>query len=52
MALSATLKLIKENKYTELMEKKMKWVDSRKDNADDEALKVKIIVKYWIYLSG
>lgn len=28
----------------------MKWVDSRKGNADEESLQVEDMVKFWLFL--
>lgn len=44
MALSATLRLIKRKQIDEAPGNKIPWVDSRGDNVEEEALKVKVLV--------
>lgn len=46
-ALSATLKLIKRKQIRWAPAKKILWVDSRKDNAEEESLKVEVVVEFW-----
>lgn len=46
MTLSATLKLIKR-KLIYAAPEKLLWVDSRRDNAEQEAMKVEVVVEFW-----
>lgn len=47
-ALSATLKLIKRKQvHGALGKKKLLRVDSRSDNAEEEALKIEVVVTFW-----
>lgn len=34
----------------ELLGKEMLWVDSKRDNAEEEALKVEVVVEFWLFL--
>lgn len=47
MALSATLKLIKRKQIHGAPGNKIPWVDSRRDNVEEEALKIKVVVEFW-----
>lgn len=44
MALSATLRLIKRKQIDGAPGNKIPWVDSRRDNVGEEALKIKVLV--------